>query len=121
MQCLIVHVVWLRFVYAGLRGAIAFALAIRNTDDDQMRLIFSTTLVIVITTVVVCGGLTTQMLEWLKIRSVCSFQPSQFVMYANYGDVSVFTLTCAAFRVGVEEEPTELQRFEAARSVSEQH
>ena len=58
---------------AGLRGAIAFALAIRNTDNEQQRLLFSTTLVIVITTVVLCGGLTTQMLEWLKIRSASLF------------------------------------------------
>lgn len=52
----------------GLRGAIAFALAIRNTSDDARKVMFSTTLVIVIATVISCGGLTTQMLLWLKIR-----------------------------------------------------
>ncbi|XP_074657555.1 sodium/hydrogen exchanger 9-like isoform X2 [Tubulanus polymorphus] len=55
-------------VFAGLRGAIAFALAIRNTASDQRRLMFSTTLVIVIATVVMCGGVVTSMLQWLKIR-----------------------------------------------------
>jgi len=53
---------------AGLRGAMAFALAIRNTSTIHQRTIFSTTLIIVIATVMLCGGLTTQMLLWLKIR-----------------------------------------------------
>jgi len=53
---------------AGLRGAMAFALAIRNTSTIQQRTIFSTTLIVVITTVMLCGGFTTQMLLWLKIR-----------------------------------------------------
>lgn len=60
---------------SGLRGAIAFALAIRNTSTNQRSLMLSTTLVIVIVTVILCGGFTTQMLQWLKIRygrrSVC--------------------------------------------------
>ncbi|CAD5117324.1 DgyrCDS6110 [Dimorphilus gyrociliatus] len=55
-------------MFSGLRGAIAFALAIRNTSDDARKVMFSTTLVIVIATVISCGGLTTQMLLWLKIR-----------------------------------------------------
>lgn len=52
----------------GLRGAMAFALAIRNTNSEVQQTIFSTTLVIVIATVILCGGCTTQMLLWLKIR-----------------------------------------------------
>ncbi|KAK2153060.1 hypothetical protein LSH36_309g02023 [Paralvinella palmiformis] len=55
-------------MFSGLRGAVSFALAIRNTGSDQLKIIFSTTLIIVITTVILFGGLTTQMLEWLKIR-----------------------------------------------------
>ncbi|KAK2160311.1 hypothetical protein LSH36_136g04037 [Paralvinella palmiformis] len=55
-------------MFSGLRGAIAFALAIRNTQSDQRKVIFSTTLVLVITTVILFGGFTTQMLQWLKIR-----------------------------------------------------
>ncbi|XP_071482063.1 sodium/hydrogen exchanger 9-like isoform X1 [Diadema antillarum] len=54
--------------FSGLRGAIAFALAIRNNATYGQELILSTTLLIVLVTVVVCGGLTTQMLAWLKIR-----------------------------------------------------
>jgi len=53
---------------AGLRGAMAFALAIRNTSTVHRQTIFSTTLVIVIATVMLGGGFTTQMLLWLNIR-----------------------------------------------------
>lgn len=57
------------FAYlSGLRGAIAFALAIRNTQSQERQLIFTTTLVIVMVTVLVCGGLTTLALQFLKIR-----------------------------------------------------
>ena len=62
--------------YSGLRGAVSFALAIRNTGSDQLKIIFSTTLIIVITTVILFGGLTTQMLEWLKIRYLVSLSLS---------------------------------------------
>ncbi|UYV66030.1 Nhe3 [Cordylochernes scorpioides] len=51
----------------GLRGAIAFALAIRNTVSESRQLILTTTSVIVIVTVVLCGGFTTQVLAWLGI------------------------------------------------------
>jgi len=47
----------------------AFALAIRKTSDQARRTILSTTLIIVIVTVILCGGLTTQLLQWLRIRS----------------------------------------------------
>ena len=52
----------------GLRGAVAFALAIRNTADIARQLMLTTVLVIVIATVLVNGGLTTQALMYLKIR-----------------------------------------------------
>lgn len=52
---------------SGLRGAIAFALAIRNTSSDARKSILTTTSLIVIVTVVLCGGLTTQVLSWLGI------------------------------------------------------
>lgn len=55
-------------VFAGLRGAIAFALAIRNTQTAERQLIFTTTLCIVIATVLVCGSLTTLALQCLKIQ-----------------------------------------------------
>ena len=52
----------------GLRGAIAFTLAIRSTCDPGEQMIFSTTLLIVFFTVWVQGGGTTQMLTWLDIK-----------------------------------------------------
>ncbi|XP_013382889.1 sodium/hydrogen exchanger 6 isoform X1 [Lingula anatina] len=55
-------------MFSGLRGAIAFALAIRNTLTPARELMFTTTLLIVILTVILCGGFTTQMLQWLRIR-----------------------------------------------------
>ncbi|XP_038050054.1 sodium/hydrogen exchanger 9-like [Patiria miniata] len=55
-------------MFSGLRGAIAFALAIRNTATAARQLSLTATLVIVLITVVLCGGMTTQMLTWLKIR-----------------------------------------------------
>ncbi|XP_071516129.1 sodium/hydrogen exchanger 6 isoform X2 [Panulirus ornatus] len=53
--------------FSGLRGAIAFALAIRNTSSDARKTILTTTSLIVIVTVILCGGLTTQVLSWLGI------------------------------------------------------
>ncbi|XP_035221159.1 sodium/hydrogen exchanger 7-like isoform X3 [Stegodyphus dumicola] len=53
--------------FSGLRGAMAFALAIRNTLSDQRHLMLTTTSVIAIVTVIVCGGLSTQLLAWLGI------------------------------------------------------
>lgn len=56
------------FLLTGLRGAIAFALAIRNTASQARQLTLTATLMIVLSTVVLVGGATTQMLTWLKIR-----------------------------------------------------
>lgn len=53
---------------AGLRGAMAFALAIRDTATYARQMMFSTTLLIVFFTVWVFGGGTTAMLSCLNIR-----------------------------------------------------
>jgi hypothetical protein len=53
---------------AGLRGAIAFSLAMRNTASMQKQLILSTTLVIVLVTVLFFGGGTVTVLQFFKIR-----------------------------------------------------
>ncbi|XP_066571295.1 sodium/hydrogen exchanger 6a isoform X2 [Amia ocellicauda] len=55
-------------MFAGLRGAMTFALSIRDTATYARQMMFSTTLLIVFFTVWVCGGGTTQMLSWLRIR-----------------------------------------------------
>lgn len=59
-------------VFSGLRGAIAFALAIKPTVSDSVtdseRVIFTTTLLIVFATVWILGGSTTQVLTSLGIK-----------------------------------------------------
>ncbi|GAB5584555.1 sodium/hydrogen exchanger 6 isoform X3 [Prionailurus iriomotensis] len=51
-----------------LRGAMAFALAIRDTASYARQMMFTTTLLIVFFTVWIIGGGTTPMLSWLNIR-----------------------------------------------------
>jgi len=55
-------------MFAGLRGAIAFTLAIRETCTPVEHMVFSTTLLIVFITVWLLGGGTTAMLTFLNIR-----------------------------------------------------
>ncbi|XP_032049463.1 LOW QUALITY PROTEIN: sodium/hydrogen exchanger 9 [Aythya fuligula] len=55
-------------MFSGLRGAIAFALAIRDTGSQPKQMMFTTALLIVFFTVWVFGGGTTPMLTWLQIR-----------------------------------------------------
>ncbi|XP_070609468.1 sodium/hydrogen exchanger 9 isoform X2 [Erythrolamprus reginae] len=55
-------------MFSGLRGAIAFALAIQDTESQPKQIMFTTTLLIVFFTVWVFGGGTTSMLAWLQIR-----------------------------------------------------
>ncbi|KAH0508753.1 Sodium/hydrogen exchanger 7 [Microtus ochrogaster] len=55
-------------MFSGLRGAMAFALAIRDTTSYARQMMFTTTLLIVFFTVWVIGGGTTPMLSWLNIR-----------------------------------------------------
>ncbi|KAA0709365.1 Sodium/hydrogen exchanger 6 [Triplophysa tibetana] len=55
-------------MFAGLRGAMTFALSIRDTATYARKMMFSTTLLVVFFTVWICGGGTTQMLSFQKIR-----------------------------------------------------
>ncbi|XP_061895265.1 sodium/hydrogen exchanger 7 [Entelurus aequoreus] len=64
-------------MFAGLRGAMAFALAIRDTATYARQMIFTTTLLIVFFTVWVFGGGTTPMLSWLHIRVGVDSQEEQ--------------------------------------------
>ena len=53
--------------WGGLRGAVAFALAIRNTESVARQLMLSSVLVVAVVTVVVNGGLTTWVITKLGI------------------------------------------------------
>ncbi|XP_052837623.1 sodium/hydrogen exchanger 6 isoform X2 [Drosophila gunungcola] len=53
--------------FAGLRGAMSFALAIRNTVSDARQAMLTATSLIVIFTVVIQGGAANFLLNWLKI------------------------------------------------------
>ncbi|THD28041.1 Sodium/hydrogen exchanger [Fasciola hepatica] len=56
-------------LFSGLRGAMAFSLAIRNTSSTKRQMFFSTTIVVVMITVLLCGSLIITLLNWLKIRT----------------------------------------------------
>ena len=58
------HMLW----FAGLRGAMAFALALRNTVTEVRQLFFTTTCVITISTVIFNGGMTVPVLTFLEVR-----------------------------------------------------
>ncbi|KAK9504910.1 hypothetical protein O3M35_009080 [Rhynocoris fuscipes] len=53
--------------FAGLRGAMSFALAIRNTVSEARQAMLTTTSLIVIFTVIIQGGSTMQLLSLFKI------------------------------------------------------
>ncbi|XP_046806745.1 sodium/hydrogen exchanger 6 isoform X1 [Lucilia cuprina] len=53
--------------FAGLRGAMSFALAIRNTISEARQTMLTATSLIVIFTVVIQGGASNFLLSWLKI------------------------------------------------------
>nr|XP_057931872.1 sodium/hydrogen exchanger 6-like [Doryrhamphus excisus] len=55
-------------MFAGLRGAMTFALSIRDTATYARQMMFSTMLLVVFFTVWFCGGGTTQMLSCQLIR-----------------------------------------------------
>ncbi|CAF0875319.1 unnamed protein product [Rotaria sp. Silwood1] len=55
-------------IFSGLRGAFAFALAIRNVSTEARSLMYTTTSIIVILTVIFNGTLTAPVLKLLKIR-----------------------------------------------------
>ena len=58
------HMLW----FSGLRGAMAFALAIQNTMTTARQMFLTTTSLITIVTVIFCGGLTSPLLTLLKAR-----------------------------------------------------
>eukprot|EP00128_Syssomonas_multiformis_P000195 Colp12_sorted_trinity150504_noHs@14028 len=56
-------------LWAGLRGAIAFALANADVRTESEQIIQTTTLIIVIVTVILFGGTTSSLINFLKIET----------------------------------------------------
>lgn len=54
-------------VFLGLRGAMSFALAIRNTVSEARQTMLTATSLIVIITVIIQGGAAINLLHWFKI------------------------------------------------------
>uniref|UniRef100_A0A8C7TNH5 Sodium/hydrogen exchanger n=1 Tax=Oncorhynchus mykiss TaxID=8022 RepID=A0A8C7TNH5_ONCMY len=78
-------------MFAGLRGAMTFALSIRDTATYARQMMFTTTLLIVFFTVWVCGGGTTQMLSVLNM------------IFCDHWDlVHSFMCICVSNSVGVD-------------------
>ncbi|KAI6218869.1 Sodium/hydrogen exchanger [Aphelenchoides fujianensis] len=72
-------------VFAGLRGAVPFALASRNTATSHRQIMQSTTSLIVLLTVLVNGGLATWMIERLGIKHGTTTTPLESE-YESDGD-----------------------------------
>nr|XP_022914979.1 sodium/hydrogen exchanger 7 isoform X2 [Onthophagus taurus] len=53
--------------FSGLRGAMSFALAIRNTVSEARQIMLTTTSLIVIITVIIQGGAALHLLSWFQI------------------------------------------------------
>jgi len=93
MQC----VIW----FAGLRGAIAFALS-QNMPGEHRDLYSSTTLFIVIFTTVVCGGLTEPMLNHMGMR-VTNDEACQYEHVASADQNTLPSSSSSSSNLGVHE------------------
>lgn len=74
--------------FSGMRGAISFAMAIRNTVSESRQAMATTTSLIVIATVIIQGGAANFLLSWLKIpvgvdaeREALNYQGVRSVSY----------------------------------------
>ncbi|XP_067621472.1 sodium/hydrogen exchanger 6 [Eurosta solidaginis] len=75
--------------FAGLRGAMSFALAIRNTVSEARQTMLTTTSLIVIFTVVIQGGASNFLLNWLKIPVGVDEETEQLNNYRVRSDAEV--------------------------------
>ena len=73
------HMLW----FSGLRGAMAFALAMQNTMTEARQMFLTTTSLITIITVIFCGGLTAPLLTLLRIPTGV---PDQFTINTECRD-----------------------------------
>ena len=71
IKCLFVNLLLMHcfiLLILGLRGAVAFALAMRNTESVPRQMMLTSVLIVVLVTVIFNGGATMSMLSFLKIR-----------------------------------------------------
>jgi NhaP-type Na+/H+ or K+/H+ antiporter len=69
--------------FSGLRGAMAFALSVRNTVSEVRQMFFTTTCLISITTVIFIGGCTTPVLSLLEVKAWRREMTVQVVPYVR--------------------------------------
>ncbi|BES92126.1 Sodium hydrogen exchanger [Nesidiocoris tenuis] len=74
--------------FAGLRGAMSFALAIRNTISDARQAMLTTTSLIVIFTVIIQGGSTLQLLSLFRIPTGIEEETEALPYSSHDGDGS---------------------------------
>lgn len=77
------------YLNAGLRGAMSFALAIRNTVSEARQAMLTTTSLIVIATVIIQGGATMQLLTWFKIPYVDFYLFMKFTARYNVPTIGI--------------------------------
>ncbi|ESN94373.1 hypothetical protein HELRODRAFT_119364, partial [Helobdella robusta] len=82
-------------LFSGLRGALAFTLAIRNTSTVARQTILSITLIVIILTVFLLGGFTTQIIYWLKISIGLNINPD--VMTNDYNFLRFYDGSSSGF------------------------
>ncbi|KAK2517395.1 hypothetical protein Q9233_013138 [Columba guinea] len=93
-------------MFSGLRGAMAFALAIRDTATYSHQMMFSTTLLIVFFTVWIVGGGTTPMLSWLNISGRAGYEDEMLsqCLAQQYSGDAVLGL-CSGVGVDPDQDP----------------
>eukprot|EP01134_Creolimax_fragrantissima_P001798 CFRG1798T1 len=109
--------------FSGLRGAVAFALAIENSQTKESRIILSTTLFVVITTVYVCGSLAIPVAEYLQVtlksreKAEIALTSEGFEVPIGEDEVDMSDIPRASAVFSDDEAPTGLGRFAYARAV----
>uniref|UniRef100_A0A672YNM2 Sodium/hydrogen exchanger n=1 Tax=Sphaeramia orbicularis TaxID=375764 RepID=A0A672YNM2_9TELE len=110
-------------MFAGLRGAMTFALSIRDTATYARQMMFSTTLLVVFFTVWICGGGTTQMLSCQHIRYFCLLAEQDVILHIEGYSLllfNCFTDVFVFYRVGVDSDQDNSVKGSERRSTKQE-